>query len=143
MTRGWGVWAIVWTMPARVPGPRPAIPCQNPRPGQACRTAIPARNTPNPASTARPSRGVRQLRSGSATRAPANAAEHDQNVIVRHAGGTCEPVGPAYYYDLSYRTPTGWACHFSCTATGLSGELVTGFFDRVAQGGVAGQGPGR
>ena len=71
MNRGWDVWAIACTIPARVPGSRPEIPCQNPRPGQACRTAIPARNAPNPASTARPSRGVRQLRSGSATRAPA------------------------------------------------------------------------
>jgi hypothetical protein len=32
----------------------------------------------------------------------ANAAAHDQNVIIRHADGTCEPVRPAYYYDLSY-----------------------------------------
>jgi hypothetical protein len=35
-------------------------------------------------------------------RMPANAAEHDQNVIIRHADGTCEPVRPAYNYDVSY-----------------------------------------
>ena len=37
---------------------------------------------------------------------PANAAEHDENVIVR-AGGNVEPVPSAYYYDLSYMTPGG------------------------------------
>jgi hypothetical protein len=35
---------------------------------------------------------------------PAIAAEHDQNVISRHADGTCEPVRPGYNYDLSYTT---------------------------------------
>jgi hypothetical protein len=35
---------------------------------------------------------------------PAIAAEHDQNVIIRHADGTCEPVRPAYYYNVSYTT---------------------------------------
>jgi hypothetical protein len=33
---------------------------------------------------------------------PASAAKHDQNVISRHADGTCEPVRPAYNYELSY-----------------------------------------
>jgi len=38
-------------------------------------------------------------------RVPANAAEHDENVIVSRAGDTGEPVGPAYDYDLSYIPP--------------------------------------
>ena len=50
---GCGVWAIVRTMPVSVP-PRP---CQKPRPGHACSTAIPIRNTPLNPSTTRPRRG--------------------------------------------------------------------------------------
>ena len=38
---GCGVCAIVLVMPARVPGCPWEIPCQNPRPGQACSTAMP------------------------------------------------------------------------------------------------------
>ena len=68
---GWGVPAIDWVIPARVPGWPCDAPCQNPRPGQACSTAIPARNSPRPAMVSRPSRRVRQARSGSAIRAPA------------------------------------------------------------------------
>ena len=63
--------AIDWTMPASVPGWPPEVPCQNPRPGQACSTAMPARNSAVPARISRPSRGVRQARSGSAIRTPA------------------------------------------------------------------------
>ena len=51
---GCGVWAIVRTMPVSVP-PRP---CQKPRPGHACSTAIPIRNTPLNPSTTRPRRAV-------------------------------------------------------------------------------------
>ena len=39
-------------------GQRPAGPCQKPRPGQACSTAIPIRNTPLNPSTTRPRRAV-------------------------------------------------------------------------------------
>ena len=49
------------------------IPCQNPRPGQACSTAMPIRNSPVPAVISWPSRRLRQARSGSATSAPATA----------------------------------------------------------------------
>ncbi len=68
---GCGVRAIVWIMPARVPGWPWEIPCQNPRPGQACSTAMPARKSPSPARISRPSRGVCHIRSGSAIRTPA------------------------------------------------------------------------
>ena len=41
-------------MLARVPGWWCAAPCQNPRPGQACSTAMPTRKTPVPARMPRP-----------------------------------------------------------------------------------------
>ena len=44
--------------------------CQNPRPGKACSTAMLSKNTPSPARTRRPSRGLCQVRSGSAISAP-------------------------------------------------------------------------
>ncbi len=69
--RGWGVAAMDWTMPVSVPARPRELPCQNPRPGQACSTAIAARNTPVPARISLPSRRVRHARSGSAIRAPA------------------------------------------------------------------------
>ena len=69
--RGCGVCAIDPVMPARVPGCPWEIPCQNPRPGQACSTAMPTRNRPSPARIARPSRGLCHVRSGSAISAPA------------------------------------------------------------------------
>ena len=70
---GWEVWAIDPVMPASVPGWPWAVPCQNPRPGQACSTAIPIRNAPVPAVVSRPSHGLYQARSGSAISAPATA----------------------------------------------------------------------
>ncbi len=70
---GWEVWAMPCTMLARLPGCRPTVPCQNPRPGQAWSSAIPARNAPVPASMPRPSRRPVQARSGSAMSAPATA----------------------------------------------------------------------
>ncbi len=48
-----------------------SVPCQNPRPGHACSSAMPARNTPVPPSSSRPSRVPRQYRAGSASSAPA------------------------------------------------------------------------
>ena len=66
---GWEVRAMVLVMPASVPD----WPCQNPRPGQACRTAMPSRNAPVPAVSSRPSHRERQARSGSAISAPATA----------------------------------------------------------------------
>ena len=57
---GCGVWAIDCPIAASVPGCPCEIPCQKPRPGQACSTAIPARNKPSPARICRPRRGVRQ-----------------------------------------------------------------------------------
>ncbi len=69
--RGCDVCAIWPTMPASVPGTRPTVPCQNPRPGQAWSTAAPSSRTPVARSTNRPSCGPIQARSGSATRAPA------------------------------------------------------------------------
>ena len=47
-------------------------PCQNPRPGQACSTAIPTRNSPMPAMVSRPARAVPGPL-GSAISAPATA----------------------------------------------------------------------
>ena len=70
---GWAACAMPCAMLATLPGCLPAVPCQNPRPGQAWSSAIPARNRPVPASTARPSRGPIQARSGSAMSAPATA----------------------------------------------------------------------
>ena len=55
--RGWEVCAMPWTMLARLPGFPPTVPDQNPLPGHAWSSAIPARNRPVPPSTARPSRG--------------------------------------------------------------------------------------
>ena len=69
--RGCEACVIDWIMLVSVPGWPFWLPCQKPRPGQACSTAIPIRNSPKPASTARPSRGVRQLRSGRASSPPA------------------------------------------------------------------------
>ena len=68
---GCGVPAISVTIPERVPGLPPALPCQNPRPGQAWSTAIAVKKTPSPASTSRPGLGTRQAPSGSAMSAPA------------------------------------------------------------------------
>ena len=61
------------TMLARLPGCLPAVPDQNPRPGHAWISAIPARNTPVTARRARPSRCPAQARSGSAISPPATA----------------------------------------------------------------------
>ena len=72
-TCGCEVPAIVWTMPVSDPGWPAAVPCQNPRPGHACNSAMPRKNTPVPARISRPVRGVSQARSGSATSAPATA----------------------------------------------------------------------
>ena len=68
---GCGVEAICWTMPARVPGWPWPVPRQNPRPGQACSTAMPMKNSPIPPSSSLPGRAVRQASSGSAMSAPA------------------------------------------------------------------------
>ena len=68
---GWGVPDIDWTMPVRVPGEPCRLPCQNPRPGQACSTAMPTKNRPMAARILRPSCGVCQARSGRASKAPA------------------------------------------------------------------------
>ena len=43
---GCDAWAIDCTMPVRVPGWPPAVPCQKPRPGQACSTAMPMKKAP-------------------------------------------------------------------------------------------------
>ena len=61
------------SMLVRLPGWRPMVPDQKPRPGHACSTAIAARNTPAPASSRRPSWPPSQARSGSAISAPATA----------------------------------------------------------------------
>ncbi len=50
-----------------------AWPDQKPRPGQACSTPIPTKNTPVPRRTAFPNRGVSHDRSGRATSSPATA----------------------------------------------------------------------
>ena len=68
---GCGVWAIDWAMLASVPGLPCTVPCQKPRPGQACSTAMPAKNAPITARMPRPSRGLRQAVSGKAMSAPA------------------------------------------------------------------------
>ena len=70
-TAGCEVPAIDWTMPVSVPGAPCWVPCQNPRPGQACSTAMPTKNRPMTVRILRPSCGVCQARSGSASRAPA------------------------------------------------------------------------
>ena len=58
--RGWEVCAMPWIMLARVPGFPPTVPDQNPLPGHAWMSAIPARNRPVPASITRPSCGLVQ-----------------------------------------------------------------------------------
>ena len=60
------------TMPVNVPTwvPPSTRPCQKPRPGHACRSAMPRKKTPPRVVTTRPSRGVAYARSGSATRRP-------------------------------------------------------------------------
>jgi hypothetical protein len=68
---GWEVEAIDCTMLVREAGRPWTVPCQKPRPGQACRTAMPMKKSPRPASSSRPSRGLRQVPSGSAMSAPA------------------------------------------------------------------------
>ena len=85
---GCDVPAIDWVIPARVPGWPCDAPCQNPRPGQACSTAIPARNSPRPAMISRPSRRVCQARSGSAIRAAGDRVEE-------HRAGRAEQPGQA------------------------------------------------
>ena len=69
--RGCGVADICRTIAASVPGFPCIVPCQKPRPGHAWSSAIPAKNTPVPASSRRPSRGLRQASSGRAISAPA------------------------------------------------------------------------
>ena len=69
---GCPLWDMVRAMLVRSPGARPP-PDQNPRPGQACSTAMPAKNRPVTPSTVRPSRSPRQARPGSAMSAPATA----------------------------------------------------------------------
>ena len=49
--RGWEVCAMPWTMLARLPGFPPTVPDQNPLPGHAWSSAIPARNRPVPPRT--------------------------------------------------------------------------------------------
>ena len=68
---GCGVSAMDLTIPVSVPLPPCSVPCQKPRPGQACSTAMPRKKVPSTARMARPSCGVRQLRSGAAISAPA------------------------------------------------------------------------
>ena len=70
-TAGCGVPAIELTMVVRVPGRPCSVPCQKPRPGQACSRAMPRKNAPSPPRIVRPSRGPAQLRSGSAISTPA------------------------------------------------------------------------
>ena len=68
---GWGVSDIDCAIAARAPGCPFEMPCQDPRPGQACSTAIPARNRPRLPRISRPSRGECQALSGSAISRPA------------------------------------------------------------------------
>ena len=69
---GWGVWAMSRTMAVSVPVLVPRTePCQEPRPGHACKTAMPIRNRPVPRRISRPNLGLDQVLSGRATRAPA------------------------------------------------------------------------
>ena len=70
---GCGVLDISAAIADSVPGFDVVPPCQNPRPGQACSTAIPSRKTPAEPVMMRPSRGPNQARSGSAISAPATA----------------------------------------------------------------------
>ena len=55
---GCGVEAIDWTIAASGPGWPCSVPCQKPRPGQACSTAMPMKKTPSPPSSSRPNRGA-------------------------------------------------------------------------------------
>ena len=48
------------TMPVKVPGWPCAVPCQKPRPGQACSTAIARKNAPRAVSSRRPRAAERQ-----------------------------------------------------------------------------------
>ena len=70
---GWGVCDICCTIPVSVPGLEPwfSRPCQKPRPGHACSTAMPTKNTPITERIARPSRGLVHARSGRAMSNPA------------------------------------------------------------------------
>ena len=83
---GCDVPAIVWVMPVRVPGWLPTWPCQKPRPGQACSTAMPIRNSPNPASSS-----PAQFR-----RLPAPVRQHEQRArdgVDQHRPGGAEQPG--------------------------------------------------
>ena len=75
MRVGCGVLAMALTMPVSVPGPPCPVPCQKPRPGQACSAAMPMKNAPATARIVRPIRAVAQLRSGRAIRTPGRAVE--------------------------------------------------------------------
>ena len=48
-----------------------SLPCQKPRPGQACSSAMPRKKTPLPPRMSRPTAGRSQLRCGSSSSAPA------------------------------------------------------------------------
>ena len=69
--RGCGVLDIDWAIAAMAPGFPCAVPCQKPRPGHACSTAIAATNMPSVARIRRPIVAVRQRSSGSASSRPA------------------------------------------------------------------------
>ncbi len=68
---GCDVVAIDWTIAASEPGPPSSLPCQKPRPGQACSSAMPRKNAPPPPRTSRPIVGRSQVRCGSIRSRPA------------------------------------------------------------------------
>src|ERR1700722_1520528 len=68
---GCGVPVIDWIIAVSEPGWPSSLPCQKPRPGHACSSAIPRKNTPLPPRISRPIVGRSQARCGSTRSAPA------------------------------------------------------------------------
>ena len=76
---GWGVCDIWCTIAVSVPGLELGCswPCQKPRPGQACSTAMPTKKRPITERIARPSRGLVQSSVGEGDEHAGEAVEED------------------------------------------------------------------
>ncbi len=128
---GCEVLAMRLTIEVSEPGWPCSVPCQNPRPGQACSTAIPARNTPMPptssrgqatgcASTGRAARSARRprrrgpprraRRSASSGRGPGSPPSDSPNTHTTSAPGERWPARPAGTGRRARRTAATGRC---------------------------------
>ena len=88
--------AIDWTIAVSEPGWPSSLPCQKPRPGQACSSAMPRKKTPLPPRISRPIAGRSQLALGQQQQ----RAGHD---VQEHAPRRAEQHGEAGGEDRAER----------------------------------------